>query len=82
MIEKVARAMHEAVLPEVPWEPNGDGYYEAQYISARAAIEAMCDAEPTDRMMSAMWSLSYSNTKESFATCWRAMIDAALKEKA
>lgn len=49
---------------------------------ARSAIESMRDAIPNDEMMSAMWSMSYCNTKESFYSCWSSMIDAALKGEA
>lgn len=79
MVERVARAMHEAVLPEVPWEPNGDGYYEAQYISARAAIEAM---KPTSFAMDVSGVLHLRERPSDASGCFEAMIDAALKEKA
>lgn len=63
-----------------------DRYVEAhwrEHVSAAAfAIEAMRDVEPTDEMMSAMWSLRFANSKQSFEACWRAMIDAALKGEA
>jgi len=48
---------------------------------ARAAIKALRDIEPTPNMMSAMWSLSFCNTRDSFVECWQALVDAALKEK-
>jgi len=47
---------------------------------ANVAIVAIRDFRPTKDMMSAMWSLKYSNTKESFEECWRAMIDAGVRD--
>lgn len=86
MVEKVARAMwderrNDAARHGIELEEWGDGAVpQANNIfgEARAAIEAMRDVEPTDEMMAAMWSLSFTSTKHSFEACWRAMIDAAL----
>ena len=74
MIERVARII------ELSLERHGVSDFEGTLDDARAAIEAMRDAEPSGTMMSALWSAKVSNTKESFAECWRAMLNAALSE--
>jgi hypothetical protein len=79
IIEHVARAI-KAKLDKEFDERGGLTSEEMADIAARAAIEDIRDIEPTDGMMKAMWSLSFSNTEESFAACWHAMIDAALSD--
>lgn len=40
-------------------------------------METIRSFPPTKDMMSAMWSLSYTNSKSSFEDCWKAIIDAS-----
>lgn len=88
MIERVARALHDAWLSEAatiqdmhangpfpPWEEKSAETKARFYISARAAIEAM--REPTEEMKDAGWFFAGSESGE----CFSAMIDAALKEQ-
>ncbi|TPJ86987.1 MULTISPECIES: hypothetical protein [unclassified Mesorhizobium] len=44
--------------------------------AAEAVVKALEAAEPNDEMMSAVWSMRTSNTKESFAECYRSLIRA------
>jgi hypothetical protein len=83
MITRVAKAMHLAVLPDDPWNPEDRdcaAYYEAQYKCARAAIEAMRD--PTPSMVSAgMGEIPEDGSEyEDIEDAWRAMIDHALSQ--
>jgi hypothetical protein len=85
MVERVARAMHEAVSPATPWEPKDDGYYQAQYTSARAAIGAMM--EPTSKMLDAAADEEdrrgyFSHENLIAEEVWPIMVKAALEEKA
>lgn len=83
MVQRVARAIHEKRRnPDANkhWFHENAEKCELSMQLAKAAIEEMRDAQPTESMMAAMWSLSYANTRESFSACWEAMIDAALKE--
>lgn len=40
-----------------------------------AVLDAMRETDPSHDMMSAMWSLSFTNSAASFKDCWQAMID-------
>lgn len=81
-VEEVARAMHDAVnVTGEPWVyVKGDAYCEAQMTCARAAIEAM--REPNDAMLMAGGE-AILNADEEWKSnaCYRAMIDAALREE-
>ena len=87
MIERVAAAMWERTH-DGRWDDWGDGQDESRIIhrdDARAAIEAM--REPTDAMEAAgddtfvYYTHSTSLLDGDATVCWRAMIDAALKEQ-
>lgn len=95
MVERVARAIYEAEArvegvhsswEEIKERLDRDGYpyaklaYAKSLDAARAAIEAMREAEPTEAMMGAMWSLKFTNTRDSFRECFGAVLDASLRE--
>lgn len=61
---------------------RGNKFAERDYEpTAIAAIRALQEAEPNEKMMAAIWSMRASNTKDSFRECYRAMFDAILNEK-
>lgn len=97
MIERVAKAMYEAMGPEAVWDKLDDNLRNSFRTRARAAIAAM--REPTGAMVDAghvviheqgpPWLCEADRTKpyhvismpEDVAQRWRQMIGAALQDK-
>lgn len=87
MIERVARAIYEVLAsPSEPdWDNTGEETKGGAHQIARAAIEAM--REPSPKMLEEGFGALISGDDDALDTavsdaakCWRAMIDAALKE--
>lgn len=74
MKERIARAALEAYYPQSLFNADHPEREKFRRI-AEAVLDALRDAEPSHEMMSAMWSLSFTNSAASFKECWRALID-------
>lgn len=88
MIERVAKAMHMAVLPDDPWNPADSdcaAYYEAQYKCARAAIDVTTDeiVSRIEKLIEERRKVKRVSGNEYIASCAafiRRFIDEALSQ--
>jgi hypothetical protein len=82
MVERGARALCEAKLWPGAWENETKGNREEWRMLARAMLRSM--REPTESMVEAAYedhdtkSAADDSNKDFAASCYRAMIDAAL----
>lgn len=81
MVERVARALHQHIAPEAPWESLNPTHRDVACRVARAAIEAM--REPTVAMVETgdnHTNCGGSCSNRAGKVAWYSMIDAVLKD--
>ncbi len=87
MVEKVARAIYEtepyqvSMRSEMPWADVHESQKEGFRVKAKAAIEAMRGARPTDAMVDRFDAdHCHMTTYHCISEAWEALINEALKD--